>query len=309
MLSWFRRSHRGRQWQPPPTAWHRFSHVRGRRVVTGIPYLLPKDDEEISRLDFQHFMLKSALGGLYRAPIQRPMTILDVATGTGRWAIEMARDFPRAIVTGLDLVPPPADDATIGSYAPGRRPTNYVFQQGNIFNGLPFESGSFDFVHMRLVYGAVPLDRWPPLVTELMRVTKSGGWIELVEGYVILGGGPATNTILNAVIELSNRRGIDATIGKDLGTLLRQGGAQSVQEREVHIPIGRQHGRLGGMAEIDTLSVFKALGNAAVASDLLDAEEFALRYEQMTREFASPTSMTLWPVFQAFGRKPRPIHR
>ncbi len=303
MLIWFRRGTPARPRIPASPMWQGFQFVRGRRIVRGIPYLLPKDDEEIHRLDFQHFMLKAALGGLYRAPIQRPHAILDVATGTGRWAIEMAHAFPRATVTGLDLIPPPADDAATGTYAPGNRPANYVFQQGNMFAGLPFESGSFDFVHMRLVYAATPIDKWPTLVKELVRVCKPGGWIELVEGYVLIGAGPATTAIQNAALELSRRRTIDVTAGKAIGTLLRQGGLQGVQEREVHIPVGRQHGRLGGMAETDVLSVFKALGNAAVAGDIIDAEDFSRWFEQMTEELESPTSLTLWPVYQAYGRK------
>jgi hypothetical protein len=28
--------------------------IRGRRFVAGIPYVLPKDLQEVSRLDFQH---------------------------------------------------------------------------------------------------------------------------------------------------------------------------------------------------------------------------------------------------------------
>ncbi len=304
MLSWFRRSNSSPPRKGVPSVWHPFSFVRGRRVVSGIPYLLPKDDEEIHRLDFQHYMLKGALGGNFSAPVERPNAILDVATGTGRWAIEMARQFPRATVTGLDIVPPPPDDAANPSYAPGQRPANYVFRQGDMFAGLPFDDNSFDFVHQRLVYAGVPAAKWPPLARELIRVCNYGGWVELVEGYLLIGAGPATTAIQNAAIVLSERRGIDIRYGKALGVLAVQWGLKDIRMREVHVPIGRQHGRLGSMAETDVLSVFKALGNAAVDAEIIDAGDFNIWYEQMAGELANPTSLVVWPVFQVYGRKP-----
>ena len=44
----------------------------------------------------------------YFAPLSHdnpPRKILDVGTGTGRWAIEMADEFPQAQVIGTDLSP------------------------------------------------------------------------------------------------------------------------------------------------------------------------------------------------------------
>jgi ubiquinone/menaquinone biosynthesis C-methylase UbiE len=125
----------------------------------GLPYALPCDIEEISRLDFQHYMLRYALQGLYFAPLNNPSSILDVGTGTGRWALEMAQFFPRANVIGVDVNPPPADErAATGVDV---RPPNYAFTPGNVLEGLPFEDEVFDFVHMRLLFTAIPSDRWP----------------------------------------------------------------------------------------------------------------------------------------------------
>src|SRR5450631_3110091 len=129
-MLWFKRKHRAVL--PITPTKQRFATIRGRRIAVDIPYLLPKDDEEIGRLDFQHYLLKIALQGLYAAPIKHPGTILDVATGSGRWAMELAAQFPRASVTGFDIVAPPADDARDSAYSPSTRPANYVFQTGNM---------------------------------------------------------------------------------------------------------------------------------------------------------------------------------
>src|SRR5258708_12005590 len=84
--------------------------IGGRARKVGVPYAMPADTDEINRLDFQHYMLRFALQGNYAAPVTRPASILDVGTGTGRWAREVALEFPAAKITAVDITPPPADE-------------------------------------------------------------------------------------------------------------------------------------------------------------------------------------------------------
>src|SRR5262245_65514 len=83
--------------------------LMGRLFLRDLPYVLPKDMGEVNRLDFQHYMMRLALHGNYAAPIGTPDSILDVGSGTGRWAIEMATLFPRANVVGIDVAAPQPD--------------------------------------------------------------------------------------------------------------------------------------------------------------------------------------------------------
>lgn len=50
-------------------------------------------------------MLRITLGDkLFLAPIgEKPKNILDIGTGTGIWAIEMADAFPETQIIGTDL--------------------------------------------------------------------------------------------------------------------------------------------------------------------------------------------------------------
>ncbi|KAG8953828.1 hypothetical protein FRC04_001458 [Tulasnella sp. 424] len=74
------------------------------------------DLAEHGRLNVQYEMLKSAAGGLYLAPeaVQKALSprpdgpapkVLDIGTGSGIWAVEMAKEFPHAEVVGLDIAP------------------------------------------------------------------------------------------------------------------------------------------------------------------------------------------------------------
>lgn len=99
--------------------------VGGRPRVRGIPYLLPNDAEELNRLDFQHYMLRATLHGNYAAPIGSPSSILDVGTGTGRWAREMAITFPNANVVGVDVNLSP-DDGASSRRTDDLRPPNHT---------------------------------------------------------------------------------------------------------------------------------------------------------------------------------------
>lgn len=44
-------------------------------------------------------------GKLHKAPIEDPQRILDIGTGTGIWAIDIADEYPMAQVLGTDLSP------------------------------------------------------------------------------------------------------------------------------------------------------------------------------------------------------------
>ncbi len=244
-----------------------FQWLGERRHMHNAPYVLPSDSQEINRLDFQHFMLRQTLRGNYVAPIRNPATILDVGSGTGRWAVELAQQFPHAHITGCDITPPAL--TTTQTF-----PENYTFVKGNILEGLPFANSSFDFVHMRLLLFAIPTARWPVVIQELLRVTRPGGWIESVETGPQQNCGPTMDELVRWITLASNNRGIDPLLGPHVKTMFYDAGLAHMQTKSLFLPVGKYGGRLGMMAQTDVIGVVKGVKQLVVAQGIASATQY-----------------------------------
>lgn len=60
-------------------------------------------------------------------------------------------------------------------------PSNCFFHKADTTRGLPFPDNTFDFCRVRLILWGYNLNSFPDLLSELVRVTKKGGWIEFVD--------------------------------------------------------------------------------------------------------------------------------
>lgn len=275
----------------------------GRTHARGIPYALPRDSEEMNRLDFQHYVLRQAFKGNFVAPVENPHAILDVGTGTGRWAREVATVFPAANVLGLDVNPPPVDEkAEAGGEE--MRPPNYAFVAGNAMEGLPFADASFDFVHMRLLVMALPHDRWPFVTNELIRVTRPGGWVESVEVIADEQGGPAVDQIMAWVSTMLQQRGIDIMDGSRVGSLLQAQGLVNVFSRRIEVPIGVHGGRVGRLMAADILNGMQAVRGPLEALGLTTSAEFDRVFAEAKQAMDSPHVRCVAPFYVACGQRP-----
>jgi ubiquinone/menaquinone biosynthesis C-methylase UbiE len=301
LLFWRRPSTTSKLSTPP----RRWAWLAGRRVLTNTPYVIPKDSDEGSRLDIQHHLFTLAAGGLYRAPVRQPRSILDVACGTGKWARDMAEQFPQARVIGIDI------DASLPERAievlgpSGQFPQNFRFQVADALKPLPFSEAEFDFVHARLISPFVPIARWSEVVGEMVRVLRPGGVIELVDYQAApLTPSPAYNRFRDAVSQFCDQRGVSIGLGESLTSYLRQAGIQRVQQRTFVLGKGRteseshrQQRLLAANCSAVVEHMQPVLTNAGYFTDV--------DYEALVRQVKEelPTLGIVWQVVFAFGTK------
>ncbi|KAI5790468.1 S-adenosyl-L-methionine-dependent methyltransferase [Pyronema domesticum] len=136
-------------------------------------YNMPTDEKEQDRLDLHHELLRLVWDEkLHEAPLEKPHRILDVGCGTGIWAIDMADKYPMAEIIGTDLSP----------IQPNWVPTNCVFQVDDAMMDWTFPDNYFDFIHCRNMASGV--SNWDHLISEMLRCTAPGGYVELCEGEI-----------------------------------------------------------------------------------------------------------------------------
>ncbi len=147
-----------------------FAEEHGRRYHSSstATYLYPNDEKEMDRLDFQHAMFKKLLHNekLYRAPIDRPQSVLDLGVGTGIWSIEFADDHPQATVLGVDLSP----------IQPAMLPPNCTFQISDYEETWDFQR-RFDFIHASTPVGCIA--NLNILLARVFNSLNPGGWFEI----------------------------------------------------------------------------------------------------------------------------------
>ncbi|KAG9495479.1 hypothetical protein J7337_013728 [Fusarium musae] len=131
----------------------------------------PNDEAQLEALDLIHHWLTLMLDDkLFLAPIgDNPQKILDIGTGTGIWAINVADEYPSASVIGTDITPT----------QPSFVPPNVEFQIDDAQLEWTFEPESFDFIHIRYLQGTIA--DWDRLYGQMFKALKPGGWFQHIE--------------------------------------------------------------------------------------------------------------------------------
>lgn len=96
---------------------------------------------------------------LFRSPLScDAQHVLDLGTGQGNWALDVADRFPNLTVHGVDLQPPPHTWT-----AP-----NCIFEQDDVSQPWTWNH-KFGLVHMRHMLGALSNSDWDALYERIYR--------------------------------------------------------------------------------------------------------------------------------------------
>ncbi|KAF2875947.1 S-adenosyl-L-methionine-dependent methyltransferase [Massariosphaeria phaeospora] len=167
----------------------RYRYENGRRyhaylcVGAGEGSYYGPNDERYSQYEtiVHHLWLLTFNDKLFLAPIENPETILDVGTGTGLWAIDMADFFPSAEIIGTDLSPTQVSSA----------PPNVRFEVDDACSEWTYPAASFSYIHVRGLTGCI--SSWPTLYAQALTHLKPGGWLEHSEFGIDTNANPASD--------------------------------------------------------------------------------------------------------------------
>jgi len=299
LFGWFRR--RSAEQAPGARVSRRWQWLDGRRVLANTPYVMPKDALEGERLDLQHHLLKLAGGGNYRAPLRQPRAILDVACGTGIWCREMAQQFKQAQIIGFDIDRTPLEASRARLGPTGQFPANFQFQEADALQPFQFGNAQFDFTHMRFVGSFISAARWPDVVAEMVRVTKPGGYVEIVELEGVESPSRALTVLKEAGRKLMAGRDLHQYPGAYLADYLRGAGLSRVQERRVVLGAGQQQARQQRLLGADMIAIFTNLQGIMVKVGLFSEVEYSQLLEQLRAEL--PQVGLTMPIVYSFSVK------
>ncbi|KAH8655815.1 S-adenosyl-L-methionine-dependent methyltransferase [Xylariales sp. PMI_506] len=272
-------------------------------------YLLPNDPAEQDRLDLQHAMLSYLWDGeLVLAPLPRaPKMVLDVATGTGIWALEFARANPSSFVVGTDL----------SKIQPEPDVRNCLFEKVDCEDDWMW-SYKYDYIHIRMIVSAI---RNPQrLIKQAYEHLNPGGWLEMVDvDWDLLSEDGPDRDVRVATCHLKRwadlcavgaaANGVDVHKAPRYKRWLLEAGFSEVREEQFKLPctpwptdpkarrvgLWMQANYLGGLRGV----AFKMLRSAGMSQ--LEIEEFIAA----TREEVKHGNIRGYtPLYVVYGKKP-----
>ncbi|QSZ29604.1 hypothetical protein DSL72_004120 [Monilinia vaccinii-corymbosi] len=207
-------------------------------------YMFPCDEDEKDRYDIFHKFFQVVMEGALHSKHTKftrnfdGPRILDLGTGTGIWAIDMADKYGSHGSTGEVL------GLDIANIQPAQIPENLQFWQKDIESpwfGLEVES--WDMIHIRMLSGAVV--SWPALYQKAWRHLKPRwGRFEHVEidftprtDFGQIPADSALATWIQKIFDATERNHRPLAYNLEIRSLLTKQGFVDIEEEVIKIPL------------------------------------------------------------------------
>lgn len=270
----------------------------------------PENAAEMARLIKQAHLVTHCLGGLFPGAVDvtKVYDVLDVASGPGGWALDVAQDYPHTRVTGIDISNLTTEFARYMAY--DRKLSNARFKIMNAMQPLEFPDNSFDVVNARLLIGFMTPAVWPRFIQECLRVTRPGGYTILTECESVVTTGSSFEYLTWLGQQAFKKVGISFSVdGRNfgitpmIGRFLRDAGFQPVQSEAIGIDWSSDTGDIHRGFYQDFVTIFKQGQPLLTKTGLITQEEANIHYARVQEEMMRPDFNAIWYYRRAWGRK------
>ncbi|KAL4891126.1 S-adenosyl-L-methionine-dependent methyltransferase [Aspergillus ambiguus] len=214
---------------------YEYKHGRRYHGYHAGSYNFPNDKPEQDRLDMvNHIYYRILNNRFFLAPINpRGMKILDIGTGTGIWALQMADEYPAIrMIVGNDLSP----------IQPSWSPENVKFVVDDVEKDW-VEREPFDFIHCRYMAGSIK--DWPRLIRQCYQNLKPGGWLELQESSNVIYSEDDSlkpesymARMMDGLIEAGEKIGRTMNPAPSMEKWVEDAGFKPIHKHNFKIPVG-----------------------------------------------------------------------
>ncbi|CAG8522638.1 7073_t:CDS:2 [Funneliformis mosseae] len=218
------------------------------------------------RLQMYHFVKRYIYDSNFSAPIEEKLIqggykVLDIACGSGAWLLDLSTRYDNSHFFGIDFQE---------VYPQEIKPPNLKFTKADILEGLPFPDNEFDFVRQDSMSHVLQRNQWEFVLSEIVRVTKPGGYIELAELNITFNGfGPILHRIYGGMRNFLLKQNVDINVTYELESMLKsQPNVTTIHRDERELIIGPNGGKIGIVCH----ESFVMLCNTELAIENLSSE-------------------------------------
>ncbi|CAK7269792.1 hypothetical protein SEPCBS57363_003779 [Sporothrix epigloea] len=282
---------------------HRDENGRKYHAFKDGRYLLPTDDEELERQEFQYTLCIFTFGTLFLAPFTKADRVLDIGCGQGHWVIDFADSHPQSHVIGVDLAP-------VQRYIL----PNVSFEIDDLEEQWTF-SYKFDYIHSMMMTGA--FRNWERFYEQAFEFLNTDGWLEIQDIDFPLrcvdGSLPADSALQkwsDIMMEASAKSGFLLNTCGRAAELMREAGFVDIVRVPYKWPIGRwaksEKMKIIGAGVRDNFLGGAETMSLALFTRFLDwsLDEVKKFSEQVRYDMCVSNYHTYFDLYVTYGRKP-----
>ncbi|PKY49180.1 S-adenosyl-L-methionine-dependent methyltransferase [Rhizophagus irregularis] len=221
-----------------------------------LEYYFSTSTDSIDRFHVFHFLRQYIFQSNFSSPVEENLIrggykVLDVGCGPGTWLLDLSSKYESSYFFGVD---------SELMFPQEIKPNNVEFFKADLSAGLSFGDNEFDFTHielMRLIYTS---DKWDFILSELIRVTKPGGYIEVAgRRNENVERAPILRKLMDTINESGLKRNIDINLIYSLESKFElHPNIGNVHRIEKKIIVGLNSDKIGLVSRELTLAFLKS---------------------------------------------------